>query len=109
MFSRGAMSENAPDSCCASATSSSHLAKNAATSRLKQAVRANTWASPSQPSRSSRCGQSVGTLMKLPRWPQSMLRNSWFSQSAELSKDPVAGMSECTRRATMSPGPGSPG
>jgi len=25
-------------------------------------VRANTWASPSQPSRSSRCGQSVGTL-----------------------------------------------
>ena len=40
------------------------------------AVRAKIWASPSQPSRSSRCGQSVGTLMKFPRWPQSMLRTA---------------------------------
>ena len=55
------------------ATSPSHLAKKPATSMLKAAVRANTWASPVQPSRSSRCGQSVGTSRKLPFWPQTML------------------------------------
>ena len=35
----------------------------------------------SQPSRSSRCGQSVGTERKLPRWPQTMLRQSWLTSS----------------------------
>ncbi len=41
--------------------------------------------------------------------PVDVARNSWPSQSAELSNEPVAGMSECTTRATMSPGPGWPG
>ena len=34
--------------------------------KLNAAVRENTWMSPVQPSRSSRCGQSVGTSKKLP-------------------------------------------
>ena len=33
-------------------------------------MRQKTSASPVQPRRSSRCGQSVGMLMKLLRWPQ---------------------------------------
>ena len=41
-----------------------------------------TCASASQPSRSSRCGQSVGTDRKLPRWPQVMLRQSWLTSSS---------------------------
>src|SRR2546430_5611293 len=47
------------------ARSASHLVKNPATSKLKAAVGANAWASPVQPRRSSRCGQSVGTSRKL--------------------------------------------
>ena len=45
--------------------------KNEATSKLKAAVRAKAWASPVQPMRSLRCGQSVGTSRKLPFWPQT--------------------------------------
>ena len=47
--------------------------------------------------------------MKLPRWPQSMVRNSWSSHGSEDSKFPVAGVSEWTTRAVMSAWPMSPG
>ena len=50
-----------------------------------------------------------GTLMKLPRWPQSMARNSWSSHGTEDSRPPVAGMSEWTTRAVMSAWAMSPG
>ena len=42
---------------------------------VKDAVGAKTCASPVQPMRSSRCGQSVGTSRKLPIWPQNALLN----------------------------------
>jgi hypothetical protein len=48
------------------------LGEEAGNMVLWAAVGANTCASPIQPMRSSRCGQSVGTLRKLPRWPQTM-------------------------------------
>ena len=40
---------------------------------------ANTARSPVQPSRSSRCGQSVGTSTTLPRSPHTTFRCSWVS------------------------------
>ncbi len=58
----GASGGTAPLADCASVRSTSHFEKNAATSRLNAAVRTNTCASPVQPSRSSRCGQSVGIV-----------------------------------------------
>ena len=39
------------------------------TPKLNAAVLENACASPVQPSRSSRCGQSVGTSKKFPFWP----------------------------------------
>ena len=73
------------------------------------AVGRKTCASASQPSRSSRCGQSVGTEMKLPRWPQLMLRQSWLTSSSEHSNQPLRGVSECTTRPVIVSGLGSPG
>ncbi len=58
----GLTSQKAPSGDWPSSTSTSHLVKKAATSALQVAVRMKTWASPIQPSRSSRCGQSVGML-----------------------------------------------
>ena len=51
---------------------------------------------PVQPSRSLRCGQSVGTSTKLPRCPHSMLCWSWLISGSEQLKLPVGAMSECT-------------
>ena len=51
-------------------------------------------ASPIQPSRSSRCGQSVGTLRKLPRWPQWMFDCNWLSRGSEQVNSPARGVSE---------------
>ena len=65
---------------------------------VQRAVGGKTWASASQPRRSSRCGQSVGTEMKLPRWPQLMLRQSWLTSASEHSNQPVRGVSVCTTR-----------
>ncbi len=62
-----------PVSIWSAATSRSHFVKKPATSMLKAAVREKTCASPVQPSRSSRCGQSVGTSTKLPFCPQRRL------------------------------------
>ena len=71
------------------------------TSMFSVAVGMNTCASASQPSRSSRCGQSVGTEMKLPRWPQLMFRHSWLTRSSEHSNQPLRGVSEWTTRPVM--------
>ena len=52
------------------ARSTSQLSQKARESNSVHAVGANACASPVQPSRSSRCGQSVGTATKLSRWDQ---------------------------------------
>ena len=44
---------------------------------------ANAWASPVQPRRSSRCGQSVGTETKLSRCDQSTFEWNWSSASCD--------------------------
>jgi hypothetical protein len=98
-----------PFSFWSAATSASHFVKNPATSMLKLAVREKTCASPVQPSRSSRCGQSVGTSRKLPFWPQRMLRCSWLSSGFDVSKLPVTAMSECTTTPVSASSVGSPG
>ena len=45
--------------------SGTHFVKKPAMSMLKMAVCEKAWMSPIQPRRSSRCGQSVGTLIML--------------------------------------------
>ena len=69
-------------------------------SMLKMAVWAKTSMSPIQPSRSSRCGQSVGTLCMLSRCVQTMFCISWLSSGLEHSK--LAGH---RRRASGMPRP----
>ncbi len=66
-----------------------HLVKNAAMSMLNAAGWAKTSMSPIQPSRSSRCGQSVGMLCMLSRWVQTMLCISVLSSWLEHSNWPV--------------------
>src|ERR671932_210126 len=107
-LSKGATSGKAPSGDWASSTSTIHLVKNAETSILKQAVRTKTCASPIQPKRSSRCGQSVGTLKKLPRWPQTMLLCNWFTIGFEHSKDPLEGAAEWTTYPVIAFNVGSP-
>ena len=82
---------------------------NAATSMNSVAVGRNTWASASQPSRSSRCGQSVGTETKLPRWPQAMFETSWSTPGCEHANVPLGGMSECTTRPVIAASGGASG
>ena len=52
-----------PSRCCASRTSCIHFMKNPRTSAKYAAVFAKICVSPVQPSRSVRCGQSVGMEM----------------------------------------------
>src|SRR5215218_3514682 len=103
-LSRGATSGKAPSGDWASWTSVIHFSKKAATSILKEAVRVKIWASPIQPRRSSRCGQSVGTLRKLPRWPQTMFSWSLLTRELEHSKDPLGGVAEWTTRPVIALG-----
>src|SRR5476651_1332405 len=88
-FARGETVVNSPFGLCASFTSTSHLVKKPDTSALRAAVGAKTCASPIQPRRSSRCGQSVGTLRKFPRWPQTMFEKSWLRSLSEDSHVPA--------------------
>jgi hypothetical protein len=76
---------------------------------LKAAVREKTWASPVQPSRSSRCGQSVGTSRKLPFCPQRMLCWSWSSIGFDVVSRPVTAMSEWTTTPVRPSSVSSPG
>ena len=77
----GASAGTIPSDDCASVRSTSHFAKNPATSKLNAAVRANNCALPAQPSRSSRYRQSIGTSRKLPRCVQWMLLCNRFSNA----------------------------
>ena len=106
---RGATSEKPPSGDWASTTSCTHLVKNEATSRFPVAVRTKIWASPIHPSRSSRCGQSVGMLKKLPRWPQSMLDTSWLTIGLSHSNVPALGVSECRTQPVTASAGGVPG
>ena len=54
--------------------------------------------SPIQPKRSSRCGQSLGELIRLARWVQRMFCMSWFSDGSEHSKRPTTGEVEWNTR-----------
>jgi hypothetical protein len=105
----GATSRKAPPESWPSTTSRIHRAKNADTSAFRLAVGAKIWASASQPRRSSRCGQSVGTATKLPRWPQVMLDCNWLTIESEHSNCPVQGVSLCSTRANTSTVDSSPG
>src|SRR3954464_15644872 len=80
----------APSSVWSCARSTSQLAQKARASNSVQAVAANAGASPVQPSRSSRWGQSVGTATKLSRCDQRTF--SWnrvrsASEQAEARPD----------------------
>src|SRR5215204_2622879 len=83
-----------PSGYWSAARSFSHLVKKADTSMLNAAVRQNACASPVHPSRSSRCGQSVGTSRKFPLCPHSILCCSWFTKESEQAKVPLTGISE---------------
>ena len=76
-----------------SARSRSQLRQNASASNSVDAVAANAWASPVQPSRSSRCGQSVGTETKLSRCDQTTFSWSRSSTGCEHAKSPRRGVS----------------
>lgn len=66
--------------------------------RFLQAVAEMMAASPVQPRRSSRWGQSVGMSRKLSNCPHMALRNSWLTRLSAVSMEPVGSMSErmCT-------------
>ncbi len=84
-----------------------YLAKNGAQPMLKVAVPTKICASPVQPARSSRCGQSVGMLRKLPRWPQRMLLCSCSRRGSEQLNDQIHGQSELSTTARTSSGLGA--
>src|ERR1700761_2570278 len=86
------------------ATSFIHLVKKLCTFILNDAVRENTCASPVQPKRSSRCGQSVGTSKKLPFCPHWILCCSWLIIGFDDVKLPVGVISEYNATAVTSPG-----
>src|SRR6201991_1818252 len=86
------------------ATSFSHLVKKLCTFMLYDAVRENTCASPVQPRRSSRCGQSVGTSRKLPFCPNWMLCCNWLIIGLDEVNVPVGFISEYMAIAVTSPG-----
>ena len=91
------------------AMSASQLRSVPAQSYRKVAVGAKTPRSPAQPSRSSRCGQSVGTSMKLPRIVQTTLSWSRLSSGSEQSNQPLRAMSVWITTASRSSGDGVPG
>ena len=99
-----------PSGLWSAATSASHFVKKPATSMLKAAVREKTCASPVQPSRSSRCGQSVGTSRKLPFCPQLDVVLELVQERARGRRSaPVTGMSEWTTTPVRLSRVGSPG
>ena len=69
----GTTAATAPSASWSSSRSRSHDVQNDSTSKSVLAVGANACASPVQPRRSSRCGQSVGSDTKLSRCDQATL------------------------------------
>ena len=70
---------------------------------------AKTLASPIQPSRSSRCGQSVMTLWRLPRRPHRVFSKILLTSGEEVSTVPAGGASECSTSPVSAVGSGVPG
>src|SRR5450432_4220622 len=106
----GATFGNAPASVWASRISAIHLWVNDAISKLYAPVRQNAPASPVHPKRSSRCGQSVGTVTKLPRWPQMPIFHILLTSSEEVVMRPVGSPSRLlTTSPTTSERRGLPG
>ncbi len=71
-------------------------------SMLKMAVCEYTWMSPVQPRRSSRCGQSVGALIRLPRWVHRMADRILLSSGLEHSNWLASGLEEWKTRPSRS-------
>ena len=78
---------------CSIARSASQDAVKPRTSYRNDAVGANNWKSPVQPSRSSRCGQSLGMDRKLPRMLHNTLSCNRFSCGCDDDQLPVRLMS----------------
>ena len=85
----GTMCGTVPSGSCSAERSASHELRKPPTSYKKEAVGAKTWMSPVHPSRSSRCGQSVGTSRKLPRMPHTTFSCSWLRSASEEVNQPV--------------------
>ena len=79
----GTTDETPPSSVWSISRSRSHDAQNDSESISVAAVALNACASPVQPSRSSRCGQSVGTETKLSRCDQNTFEWNWSSASCD--------------------------
>ncbi len=81
----------------------------ASTSMLKAAASQKIWASPVQPMRSSRCGQSVGTPRKLPRWLHRVLRTIAWISGLSIRAAPDRGASLCSTTPSTASGEKAPG
>src|SRR5690242_17002759 len=97
----GTTKGTAPLGSWSAATSPSHFAKKPETSMLNAAVGANTCASPVQPKRSSRCGQSVGTSTKSPRCDQMVFSTSRLTRGLADEKCPDGLIAEVIGIALM--------
>ena len=107
----GITTGTAPSGVWAAARSVVHEARKAAASYRDRAVGAKTPMSPVQPRRSSRWGQSVGTVMKLSMVDHRVFSTSLATGSLEQSNQAARSMpAETTRavaaarRASSSPG-----
>jgi hypothetical protein len=69
---------------------------------LKAAASQKTLASPVQPSRSSRCGQSVGTPKKFERWLHRLLRHNCWITGLAMRRWPVSARFEETTTPSTS-------
>src|ERR1700682_2240858 len=97
----GAMSAYDPDGSWVSTRSSSHLSSMLVRSALKSAVGAKICRSAVQPRRSLRCGQSVGTLMKLARRLVTMFRWSLSTSGSEQANVPTVRVAELSTTDAM--------
>ena len=82
----GTTAATAPSASWSISRSRSHDIQNDSTSKRVLAVGAKAWASPVQPRRSSRCGQSVGNDTKLSRCDQATLEWSRSRRGSEEAK-----------------------
>ena len=82
----GTTAATAPSASWSISRSRSHDIQNDSTSKRVLAVGAKAWASPVQPRRSSRCGQSVGNDTKLSRCDHATLEWSCSRRGSEEAK-----------------------
>jgi hypothetical protein len=98
----GAVSGISPVADWPARTSPMNRRVKASTSMLKAAASQKIWASPVQPMRSSRCGQSVGMPTKLPRWLHRVLRQIAWTIGLSMRATPVRAASLCRTTPSMS-------